>query len=190
MVLAEPVNLRLYNYWQKTAKYYDVSDVFGRKILKTFLYQIHPQSLIELGCGPGELFPLYEKIPRVVAIDWSSNMLDRARRRVNRHEYCNIELRQMDITEKFVDERFDVLVTRTVLMHIHPDHIRTVAKHVSRMSNELLLFEYWEEYPSKPLEFHNWLYNYVPLFENEGYRTVETFYRPDDVKQVLFHFKR
>jgi hypothetical protein len=113
-------------------------------------------------------------------------MLERSRRRIKRHNY-SIELKHLNIIEAFIPERFDVLVTRTCLMHIPPEDFSEACRHVGLMSDELLLFEYWEQYVTKKLDWHNWKHDYMGTFTGLGYRLKDYFPRPD-IKQVLYHF--
>jgi SAM-dependent methyltransferase len=174
-------------YWDGRAASYEIHDVLGRSILKNYLDKLKPRSLVEVGCGRGELFPLFSGIPRVVALDFSAKMLEYAQRRVDRHN-LHIELRNMDITSEYVDEKFDIALTRTVLMHIHPDQIKAAARNIGMMSDRLLLFEYWED-QDRILSRHNWLHDYVGLFTDLGYRLADSYSR-SDVSQVLFMFER
>jgi len=176
----------LHRYWEQRARTYEIADVYGRKILKEFLVQVNPQSLVEIGCGAGELFPLYRSIPRVVGCDFSSGMRARSIQRRDRHEWKHIEILPLDITRAALEEHFDVALTRTVLMHIHPDQIEAAAANVAKMADQLLLFEYYEQH-YKPLGPHNWLYNYPVIFEKLGYEVREA-YKRQDVPQTLFWF--
>ena len=197
MVNSVEERLDLNNYWEDRASTYYVPDVYGRYILKSFLKKLNPQvsSFIEVGVGRGELMPLYcfpedhaRYIPRVVGVDFSEGMVRESQKRIDRHNY-KIELFHLDVTEGHLEEKFDLLITRTVLMHIHPDDIEAACKNVSEMSDRLYIFEYSEELPVKKLAPHNWLHDYQALFNPLGYKTVEAFRRPDQ-PQVLFHFKR
>jgi len=176
----------LQDYWESRAPFYEVHDVLGREILKHYLDKLKPQSLVDVGCGRGELFPLYERIPRVVALDFSLNMLEYAQRRVERHGF-GIDLKRLDITKERLEEKFDVALTRTVLMHIHPQDIKVAARNVAAMSDCLILFEYWEPKQIRVTAPHNWLHNYVGLFTDLGYR-LEDSYARSDMPQVLFVF--
>ncbi len=182
--------MNLQEYWDNRAPYYEglcAHDVLGRKILKHKIDQLKPKSVIEIGCGRGEVLTLLKDVPRIVGIDFSPNMLEYSRRRVERHN-LPIELKLQDITKGFVDEKFDLAVTRTVLMHIHPDDIYAAAKNISQMSDQLLFFEYWEE-SYKHLAPHNWLHDYVKIFTGLGYHLEESYSRMD-MPQTLFLFKR
>jgi SAM-dependent methyltransferase len=180
----------LKKYWNDRAATYYVPDVTGRRAMKSFIDKLRPQpkSFIEVGCGAGFLMKMYQHFPRAVAIDYSEEMLKRSARRIQRHNY-NIELFLLDVTEGHLEEKFDVLITRTVLMHIHPDDIEAACRNVSEMSDHLLIFEYWEERDPGNLAPHNWLHDYYGLFEELGYEVVEAYKRPD-LRQVLFNFKR
>ena len=177
----------LQQYWDRRAASYEIHDVLGRSILKHYLEVLKPRSLVEVGCGRGELFPLYTGIPRVAALDFSAKMLEYSQRRIDRHG-LPIELHKMDITGGCLAERFDVAATRTVLMHIHPDQIKAAAENTGKMSDRLYLFEYWEENAGR-LSPHNWLHDYVGLFTVLGYRLADSYSR-SDVPQVLFMFER
>ncbi len=182
--------LDLHRYWEYMSPHYYVPDVFGRNILKAFIRKLKPQpkSFIEVGCGRGEIMPMYHHFPRAVAVDFSQGMIEESQRRIDRHNY-NIELFHLDITKGYLEEKFDLLITRTVLMHIHQDDIEAACRNISEMSDELYIFEYWEDYTLKKLSPHNWLHDYNGLFNALGYETVETYRRPDQ-PQVLFHFNR
>jgi SAM-dependent methyltransferase len=185
--MSKETSMTLQQYWERRAASYEIHDVLGRSILKPYLENLSPQSLVDVGCGRGELFPLFDRIPRVVGLDFSENMLEYASRRVERHA-LHIELKRLDITRDYLAEKFDVALTRTVLMHIHPSQIEAASRNISSMSDRLFLFEYWEAQP-KPLSRHNWLHDYVGLFTGLGYRLVDSYSR-SDIPQVLFMFER
>lgn len=194
---------KLHDYWQRRAAEYYVPDVFGRRLLSAYLTKLNPQSLIEIGCGNGEMFSAYQRIPRVVAVDWSPQMLARANARIARHEYINIATSQLDVTKESYPMTFDVAMTRTCLMHIPPTSadppekpIEAACENVAKMSDTLLLMEFYEPRVLEPacmlpkLEWHNWHHDYVGLFEALGYRLAGAFRRGDGIEQTLFHFTR
>ena len=190
IIMDDEERLDLHRYWEARARTYYVPDVYGRETLRAFIKKLNPQpsSFIEVGVGRGELMPLYRHFPRVVGVDFSKGMIRESQRRIDRHNY-NIELFHLDVTEGHLKEKFDLLITRTVLMHIHPDDIEAACENVAQMSDRLYIFEYSEELLVKKLAPHNWLHDYQALFNNLGYETVEAYVRGDQ-PQVLFHFKR
>lgn len=116
-------------------------------------------------------------------------MIAFAVRRVQRNEWKNVDIQLMDITQEYYPEKFDLLVTRTVLMHIAPEDIRATAFNISQMSDNLIIFEYFEPYGVKPLAKHNWLHDYVKIFQELKYTVKDTYERPD-MPQMLFNFVR
>ena len=176
-------------YWEWMSPDYYVPDVFGRNVLKAFIrgHQPPPESVLEVGCGRGELIPLYKDFPRAVGLDFSEGMVQQSQKRVDRHGY-NVEVIHQDITKGHLSERFDLILTRTCLMHIHPDDITAACWNISQMGDNLFIFEYWEE-QEPVLAVHNWLHDYEALFHLLGYETVSQ-HRRSDHAQVLFHFRR
>jgi ubiquinone/menaquinone biosynthesis C-methylase UbiE len=184
-----PTVQEMLNYWEHRANSYYIEDPFGRAILRAFIDKLQPKSLIEIGCGNGELLSLYKNIPAAVAVDWSENMLKRANLRKARHFLPNLRLWRHDITQCAPNGKYDVAVTRTVLMHIPPDAIKKTVRHVVKCADQFLIFEYFESVQTEPLAAHNWLHDYVPLFEKEGCELVESYVR-QDLPQVLFQFQK
>ncbi|BBK41247.1 SAM-dependent methyltransferase [Allostella vacuolata] len=102
--------------------------------------------VLEVGVGTGLSLPLY-KTSQVVGIDVSDKMLERARRKVERHKLTNVEdLRVMDAEAMtFPAQSFDSMV----LMHVasvvpHPDRLMLEVRRVLRPGGEaLVLNHFW-----------------------------------------------
>lgn len=102
--------------------------------------------ILEVGVGTGLSLPLYRS-SRVVGIDVSDKMLERARRRVERHGLTNVEdLRVMDAEAMdFPAQSFDSIV----LMHVasvvpHPDRLMVEVRRVLRPGAEaVVLNHFW-----------------------------------------------
>jgi len=124
--------LNLQDYWNRRARYYKCEDVVGRQILKTFIQKIQPSSLIEIGCGTGILFSLYKDVSQVAACDFSEEMLKRARQRCERHNFP-INLLLNNIVNDPPSGFWDLLVTRTCLMHISPEQIGQAVENISEL---------------------------------------------------------
>lgn len=180
--------MTLLDYWNQRATTYSTSDVVGRKILAAHIQQIHPRSLIEIGCGNGILFSVYKQVPQVSALDFSLKMLDRARSRCERHGF-NIKLFHHDITDSSPEGHWELAVTRTCLMHIPPELIRQAVENIGAVCDQALIFEYWQPNVTEPLASHNWLHDYPFLFENVGFASLD-FYSRGDMPQALFLFHK
>jgi 2-polyprenyl-3-methyl-5-hydroxy-6-metoxy-1,4-benzoquinol methylase len=176
-------------YWEARAPSYTTDDVFGRNIIRAWLDKVKPTSLIEIGCGHGELFSLYKDIPTVTAIDWSDAMLQRANLRKARHYLPNLHIQKHDICQCSPRGHYDVAVTRTVLMHIPPGEIEKAVRHIVKIADVFLHLEYWEAVVLNPLAAHCFLHDYVDLFEKQECELVTAYTRPD-MPQILFHFRK
>lgn len=194
---ADLLNKRLNDYWARVADKYYVPDVFGRRIIQSYMVKLKPRSLIEVGCGSGELFSCYKDIPNVLAVDWQDKMLKRSADRIERHGFTNIKLEKLDITQPLCEHdhlhegqlKFDLALTRTVLMHVQPDLIVKACQNMTLLSDRVLAFEYSSPNP-KELAFHNWNHDYIKIFKELNYICVEAYQRPDDVDQILFIFEK
>jgi SAM-dependent methyltransferase len=181
----------LANYWEKRSGHYDSPqpDVFGRNITASYLRKLKPKSLVEVGCGTGQLFPLYKDIPHVVGCDWTDGMLMQAHKRLDRHEISNIKLKKLDITKEALNEHFDVALTRTVLMHIPEEAVEDACGNLCKMADTVLLFEFYD--PNAPgLEWHCFHHEYPVFMRKFGFEISEAFDRPDGMKQMLMIFKK
>lgn len=85
--------------------------------------------VLEVGVGTGMALPLYAPHLQVVGIDYSHDMLDRARRKTRDEKLSHVaELRQMDARSMdFPDDHFDTVVAM-YLVSVVPEPERVVAE--------------------------------------------------------------
>jgi phosphatidylethanolamine/phosphatidyl-N-methylethanolamine N-methyltransferase len=84
-----------------------------------------PSDVLEVGVGTGLNAPLYPPTLRVVGVDLSSEMLERARERVARERLHHVRLLQMDAAHlTFPDHSFDI-VYAPYTVSVVPDPIQT-----------------------------------------------------------------
>jgi len=100
--------------YEKLASVYDFA--FGPALhagRRRAVEQMAPQPgdrILEVGVGTGISLGLYPPECRVIGIDLSAPMLDKARRRLSAQREPNVSLLQMDAAElKFADGTFDVV---------------------------------------------------------------------------------
>lgn len=95
--------------------------------------QIGPgDRILEVGIGTAINAPLYPRDCFVTGIDFSAEMLERARERVMRHGLDNVRLLQMDAADlRFADETFDI-VYAPYLISVVPDPVQ-VAREMYRV---------------------------------------------------------
>ena len=190
-LLADNYMRRSHQYWNERSEHYDspAPDVLGRNILASYIRKYQPKTLLEVGCGTGQLFPLYKNIQRVVGVDWTDGMLMQSQKRLDRHSYPNITLKKLNIVTDALPDHFDVALTRTVLMHIPEDSVADACKHLCAMANTVMLFEFYD--PNAPgLEWHCFHHEYPLIMREYGFEISEAFDRPDGLKQMLMIFKK
>lgn len=101
----------------------------ARKAAVSTLNDLPAGRVLEVGVGTGISLPLYKRRHRIVGIDLSPDMLERAETRVARRGLGNVEaLHEMDAAELlFADASFDVAVAMFV-MTVVPDPHRVLAE--------------------------------------------------------------
>lgn len=86
------------------------------------------EQILEVGVGTGLALPLYPRHCKVVAIDLSAGMLEKARARVEAHALDNVELVRMDAGQmKFPDDSFDTIMAAYVVTAV-PDYRKVVTE--------------------------------------------------------------
>lgn len=75
--------------------------------------------VLEVGVGTGKNLPYYPEGTEITAIDFSPNMIERARQRRDTLQLEQIELREMDAQElDFPDASFDTIVSTCVFCSV------------------------------------------------------------------------
>jgi len=140
------------------------TDFPSKRVVSSILSKIKPGSLLDVGCGAGRLFPLYKGIPRVLAVDFSPSMLMHAYKMRSKLGLGNVEIRRFDVRElNRLEESFDLVLSRNVLMHIKPEDMgRTVEGIIKVCRGHVLLIEYIGS--PEGLSPHNYSHNYPVLF--------------------------
>ena len=102
--------------------------------------------VLEVGVGTGIALPLYASHLEVVGVDYSDEMLDRARRRTRRENLSHVaDLRQMDARNlDFPDGHFDTVVAM-YLVSVVPEPERVVSEmaRVCKPGGEILIVNHF-----------------------------------------------
>lgn len=108
---------------------------------------IHPgERLLDIGVGTGLSLPLYPKHCEVVAIDLSLDMLEKARKKVERLGLSHIRLMAMDAMNLFFkDNSFDKVFISHVVSVV-PDPIKTLeeAKRVCKRQGKIVIVNHFQ----------------------------------------------
>lgn len=132
---------RTYRRWAKVYDRLTPAYLFGneRRLRKGTIGLLRlqaGQTVLDVACGTGRNFPLIlDKIGptgRLVGVDYTSAMLARARERVEREGWTNVELIQADATSVDLGRKFDAALC-TLAMSVIPDYrsaLNRMALHV------------------------------------------------------------
>ncbi len=86
------------------------------------------ERILEVGVGTGLSLPLYPRHCRLVGIDLSDGMLEKARERVRMHGLEHVELSRMDAGQmEFPDDSFDTVMAAYVVTAV-PDYRKVVTE--------------------------------------------------------------
>lgn len=124
----------------------------GRRAAVQLINGLPPGRVLEVGVGTGLSLPHYDPASRVVGIDLSAEMLDRARERVRRHGLGHIEaLEEMDArATPFPDGSFDTVVSMYVLsVTPEPERLLAEMRRLCRPGGSILIVNRFSS--TKPL---------------------------------------
>ena len=134
--------------YNRFAKYYDV--LVKRSEAKWYLkwrnqfFASLTGDILEVGIGTGQSMDCYNRDARVVGIDFSKEMLARARQRLAKSGKKNITLRQMDVENmEFKDNLFDYVTTSCVFCSV-PNPIKGLReiRRVLKPGGRLIMIEH------------------------------------------------
>lgn len=123
------------------------------------LNRLPASRIVELGVGTGISLPLYDCRHRVTGVDLSSDMLDRARKRVTEDRLDHVTgLHEMDAGDlAFPDASFDAAMAMFVITVVpHPDRVLAEMTRVVRPGGTVLLVNHFsvEKGPRAAIERH------------------------------------
>jgi phosphatidylethanolamine/phosphatidyl-N-methylethanolamine N-methyltransferase len=99
-------------------------------------------SIIEVGVGTGISLPRYSRDVRIVGVDLSEGMLDKARERVRRDNLTNVDMIVQGDAEalQFADNSFDVVVAQYVVSAVpHPERALDEFARICRPGGEIII---------------------------------------------------
>lgn len=141
--------------YNRIAPLYDLLDGIyehsWKRHLRAELFQHAKGRILDVGVGTGCNMPFYPNDSKVIGIDMSERMLDRARDRAQELE-CPVTLRAMNLFAlDFPDASFDTITVTFVLLCL-PDELQEPAlrelKRVTKPNGQILVLDY--QMSSKP----------------------------------------
>lgn len=117
----------LYKTWSKS---YDIDDnwliYMEEKVSSRFFGSIKGKEVLDFGCGTGRYaIPLSKKGANVTAIDFTSAMLNKAKKKAKK-EKVKIDFSKQDITKYKPYKKYDLIISMLV-----QDHIKDLKKSVN-----------------------------------------------------------
>jgi 2-polyprenyl-3-methyl-5-hydroxy-6-metoxy-1,4-benzoquinol methylase len=110
---------KLYNEWSK--KYDTDSNLLiflEEKVSNSFIGNVKNKEVLDYGCGTGRYaIKLAKQGARVTAIDFSSEMLKKAKIKAN-NQKVKIDFSKQDISKYSTNKKFDLIISMLVLDHI------------------------------------------------------------------------
>jgi phosphatidylethanolamine/phosphatidyl-N-methylethanolamine N-methyltransferase len=127
--------------------------------------------ILEIGVGTGLTLPYYARASRVVGIDFSEPMLEKARQRVAEEGLAHVEaLEVMDAEQlTFPDESFDVVVAQCVVNTVpHAEKALDEFARVLRPGGEIVLLNRIGAEAGPRLAFERW---FQPMARKLGWQS-------------------
>ena len=129
--------------YNRVASVYDWMDIVIRDKWRKAIYEGLKGNILEVGVGTGRNIPFYPVGTYVTGIDFSENMLAKAKMRLNKFN-ANAQLLLMDAQEMdFPDNHFDAVVTTCVFCSV-PDPIKGLSeiRRVVKPNGEIRMLEH------------------------------------------------
>jgi SAM-dependent methyltransferase len=158
----------------KRAAGYDAVDLVAvedARFVETFVAPRYAgRRVLDFGAGPGRLVQLWTRHGvQLTSTDWSASFLPVLVERSNRYGARGL---QLDIASQCLDERFDLVFSTQVLLHIHPRHIDAAMANIRKMAAADVILITWQsdapfdDAASSKLQSFN--HDYKGLFERHG----------------------
>jgi SAM-dependent methyltransferase len=164
--------------------------------------------VLELGCGFGRITKLllseFPNIVEYVAIDLSPDQIENAKEfvkpAIDTKERNPVNFVVSDIQSFQNENKYDLVISAEVLMHVLPSEIEGVMTKFVGLSNEHIInIDWYEKRPPWNVAPHNFIHQYERIYRNmptvsNVYRipivTRESWFRSLNTKQSLFHARK
>jgi len=138
---------------------------FHRTVIIEKLKQLQFESLLEVGCGPGQnLYQIKKAFPTVhlAGIDINEEAIEYAKTKLNSTQLLVGEANKLP----FPDKSFDIILTDAVLIYITSWEIKKVVSELKRVAKKALVLVEWhaDEYNKYgEVVFNHWVRDYRKL---------------------------
>ena len=116
------------------------------KIIKKLILKFEPKSILEIGCGSGRFTRVLSestKFEKYLAIDISQEQIDNSKKYLNNKK---IDFQCTKIQDLDINEKFDLVFSSEVLMHINFNDINSVIKKMVLHANKKIITVDWFDF--------------------------------------------
>lgn len=143
--MSKSLNEKIKNRYNRVSKVYDSMDKMMKEDWRKDLLKNVSGNVLEVGIGTGANLPYYPEGVHLTGIDFSPEMLAKARKRVDALSLpYDVELIEMDIQDMdFPDNSFDYVVATCVFCSV-PDPVKGLKElgRVCKPDGEILMLEH------------------------------------------------
>lgn len=157
----------------RRAKNYHLTDlaVPDARLIDAFIAPRYAgKRVLDFGAGPGRLVEMWTRHGvQLTSTDWSASL---APVLIERSAQFSARGLRLDITAQCLDEKFDLVFSTQVMLHIHPRHVDAAMANIRRMAAADVLLITWQgdqafdDAASPKLQSFN--HDYKRLFEKHG----------------------
>ncbi len=184
------------DYWVKRGRVYQKEFVHSKEfqeeenVLIDYLKKLSFDTVLEFGCGFGRITKiLLENFPikKYVAFDLSPDQIINAKKLCK--DFKNVNFHVSTIQDFKIDERFDLVMSIEVLLHVPPYDIEQIMNKLAGFSKHHIINADWYQEKSPLIRSpHNFLHNYEKIYKNiENVSSVQKL--SINNKQSIFHAK-
>ncbi|MBI5949006.1 MAG: methyltransferase domain-containing protein [Chloroflexi bacterium] len=141
-------------------------------VLRQIIKDREVQSLLDLGCGSGRLFPVYEEagLKEVLGVDIAGRALALANRL-----HPGIPTLRSKAEDLDPGRRFDLVVVHRVLQHLPEETLPTVVERMTQIARKAIYINEISESDHANLKGARYIFehDYIPLFSARGWLLAE-----------------
>ena len=162
-------------YWNYRAK--DIDEKWGKEqedyaVLRKIIFRLTPSRILDIGCGSGRLFPLYQElhIQEVIAQDLASEALAIAKQK---YQLTNISITSTAIENlSYPHHYFDLIISNRVLQHIPPGKLGQVIEKLTELGTNIYINEMAEsDYTGEA--FYLFKHDYFSMFDKYHFHVAQ-----------------
>ena len=160
-------NKKIQNRYNRISKVYDLIEkpmesMSMSKWRTELIEKIEGREVLEVGVGTGKNLLYYPETLNITGIDFSKNMLEKARNKVK--DIKNIKLIEMDAQDmEFEDNTFDTVITSCVFCSV-PDPVKGLEeiRRVCKNNGKIIMLEHMRSNNKVVGKFMD-IINFIPL---------------------------